>query len=391
MQDRPSPTKIVDADRHVIEPVAMWSDYLPAHMRELAPRVTPVAPSGESLAARVQRLGEHALLPTPPALSVRGQFLMRNVSEPAQIETGLIAEHRRHLLAAAETPQGHLTEMDATGVEVAVMLPTMAPFLVYNDETTADLSREYASAYNRWLADFCSFAPARFVGAALISRHDPETMVDDLEETLRRGLRAVVLRPNPVRGVTLGSPLYSQFWSACEHHSVAVLIHEGTHTRVSTAGADRFDSHFAQHACSHPIEAMMAFLSLIDGGVLESHPSLRVGFLESGCGWLPYWLWRLDHLEYAQLRGEVRARIRRPPSEYFQRQCWIALEPGEAMLDRVVTEIGASRIVFGTDFPHLDHGPGIVEEMVSERVRLGAEACNKILWKSPRRLLGIEV
>jgi predicted TIM-barrel fold metal-dependent hydrolase len=137
------------------------------------------------------------------------------------------------------------------------------------------------------------------------------------------------------------------------------------------------------------MEAMMALLSLIEGGVLEAYPTLRVGLLEAGCGFLPYWLWRLDHIEYAQMRGEVRRRVRRPPSEYFQRQCWIALEPSEAMLDRVVTEVGATRMVFGTDFPHLDHGPGMVDEMMALRGALGDEALRAILWDSPCALMGV--
>lgn len=116
---------------------------------------------------------------------------------------------------------------------------------------------------------------------------------------------------------------------------------------------------------------------------------LRVGLLEAGCGFLPYWLWRLDHVEYAQIRGEVRGRVRRPPSEYFQRQCWIALEPGEAMLDRVVKEIGATRMMFGTDFPHLDHGPGMVDEVMALRGALGDEALRAILWESPCGLMGM--
>ncbi|WP_437999642.1 amidohydrolase family protein [Sorangium sp. So ce185] len=151
-----------------------------------------------------------------------------------------------------------------------------------------------------------------------------------------------------------------------------------------------FKTRFGQHACSHPMEAMMALLSLIEGGVLEAHPTLRVGLLEAGCGFLPYWLWRLDHVECAQMRGEVRGRVRRPPSEYFRRQCWIALEPGEAMLDRVVTEIGAPRMVFGTDFPHLDHGTGMVDEMMALRGVLGDEALRAILWDSPRGLMGMD-
>jgi len=378
--------RIVDVDRHVLEPVAMWQEYLPATMREYVPRLAPFGPP-ETLIERVNRLGEHALLPTPPILSVAGERVIR-YPEAAYIELVLVAEQRRELLSTVETPRGHLADMDATGVDVAVMLPTHAPYLVYNDTVSAERSRAYARAYNRWLGDFCSAAPTRLIGAALLSRHDPEALVGDLEQAVRDGMRAVVLRPNPVQGRTLSAPGHARFWAACEHHAVTVLVHEGTHTRVATAGADRFETRFGQHACSHPMEAMMALLSLIEGGVLESHPALRIGLLEAGCGWLPYWLWRLDHVEYAQLRGEVRRHVRRPPSEYFQRQCWIAIEPSEPMLDGVVAEIGASRMVFGTDFPHLDHDHGIVDELMARRTTFGDLALRTILWDSPCALLG---
>jgi predicted TIM-barrel fold metal-dependent hydrolase len=313
---------------------------------------------------------------------------MRDVSEAIYIETGLVAERRRGLLAAAESSNGQLEQMEAAGVDVATMLPTFAPFLVYDEDISAERSRGYAQAYNRWLLDLCAVAPEKLIGAALLSRHDPDAMVGDLEDCLRIGLPAVVMRPNPVRGRMLGHSVYSRFWSACASNSVTVLLHEGTHTRVSTAGADRFESHFAQHACSHPMEMMMAMLSLIEGGVLEAYPTLRVGFLESGCGWLPYWLWRLDKMEYEQLGTELRGRVARPPSEYFQRQCWIAAEPGEAMLPEVVRHIGASRIVFGTDFPHLDHGVDAVQQMLDRSVAVGDRALRTILWSSGCELMG---
>ncbi|MEO7735288.1 MAG: amidohydrolase family protein [Kofleriaceae bacterium] len=378
--------QIMDVDRHVMEPVAMWAAYLPAWMQPYAPRLAPFGPS-ESVAERVRRLGEHGLLPTPPVLAVAGEPIMR-VPEAGYIELGLVAARRRELLAAVEAPHGHLAEMDVSGVDVAVMIPTYASYLVDNDTVTAERSRAYAHAYNRWLSDFCAHAPTRLLGAAVVSRHDPDAMVGDLEQVVRDGMRAVVLFPNPVQGKTLGAPCHARFWAACAHHAVAVLLHEGTHARVPTTGADRFATRFGQHACSHPMEAMMALLSLIEGGVLEANPTLRVGFLEAGCGWLPYWLWRLDQLEYASMRGEVRRTVRRPPSEYFQRQCWVALEPGEAMLDRVVPELGAPRLMFGTDFPHLDHDQGIVDAMLALRPTLGDDALRTILWDSPRALLG---
>lgn len=381
--------RILDVDRHVMEPVAMWPAYLPAKMQDRVPILTPLAPAGETLAQRLERLGEHALLPSPHVFSVAGQPLMRDVSEAVHIEIGLVGSARRQLLAAAETPAGHLEQMDAAGIDVAVMLPTFAPYLVYDDAIDAEMSQAYAAAYNRWLRDLCAAAPARLLGAALLSRHAPETLTDDLENALRLGMRAVVMRPNPVLGRTLSDRAYHRFWAACAYHRVPVLIHEGTHTRVATAGADRFTSHFGQHACSHPMEAMMALLALIEGGVLESNPELRVGFLESGCGWLPYWLWRLDEIEYAQLRFEVRGRVNQRPSEYFRRQCWITIEPGEAMLGNAVEAIGPDRILFGTDFPHLDHDPNILGTLLAPGAQLSPAQLRAALWENPARLMGV--
>lgn len=382
--------RILDIDRHVMEPMSMWPAYLPAKMQDRVPILAPLASASETMAQRLARLGEHALLPSPHVFHIQGEPIMRGVSEVAYIETSLVGANRRQLLASAETSAGHLTQMDAAGIDVAVMLPTFAPFLVNNDAIDAEQSREYAAAYNRWLHDLCAAAPARLLGAALLSRHDPEALTGDLEASLRLGMRAVVVRPNPVQGRTLSDPAYRRFWAACAHYGVPVLIHEGTHTKVATAGADRFSSHFGQHACSHPLEAMMALLSFIEGGVLEGNPELRVGFLESGCGWLPYWLWRLDEIEYAQLRFEVRGRVNRRPSEYFRRQCWITIEPGEAMLAAAVEAIGADRILFGTDFPHLDHDPNILGSLFTDGDRLSPAALRAALWANPARFLGID-
>ncbi len=383
-------TPIIDVDRHVMEPMAMWSEYLPAKHRPMAPSVRPLVPPGESVGDRLARLGDHALLPTPPVVAVGDKPIWRGMTEVGYIEVGLHAQGHHQDLLAAESAEGQLATMDATGVDVAVMLPTYAGYLVFDDEIDAELSRAYASAYNRWLADECRRQPDRLIAAALISRHDPTQMVADLEAGLSDGHRAAMVRPNPVCGRTLGAPELEPFFAACEAADVPLLLHEGAHTRVATAGASRFETHFAQHACSHPMEAMMALLALLEGGVLERHPRLRVGFLESGCGWLPYWLWRLDELEYSQLRNEVTERIDRRPSEYFRRQCWIALEPDEALLRESVDAIGLDRVVFGTDFPHVDHDADLVGKLFEESAPLDAERLRATLWTNPVRLLGFE-
>ncbi len=379
---------VLDIDRHVVEPLTMWPEYLPAAYRPFAPDARPLAPAEEPLAERLARLGPQALLPTPPILTVQGRPLIRGMSERAYIEANLHVSERQAQLVAGGSAAGQLADMELNGIDLAMLLPTHAGFLVYDDEIDAERSRAYAGAYNRWLADLVRQAPGRLLGAVLLSRHDPSQLVGDLEAGLRAGLTAAVMRPNPVRGRTLGAPELEPLYAACVAHDIPLLLHEGTHTRVETAGATRFASHFGQHACSHPIEMMMAFLSLLEAGVFERHPRLRVAFLEAGCGFLPYWLWRLDEMEYAQVGNELADCVRMAPSAYFRRQCFIAFEPGEPLLAQSIDWIGRDHLLFGTDFPHIDHDLAILDRLWGKGSILPPEVLKKVVWDNALRLLG---
>lgn len=381
---------IIDSDRHVMEPVSMWAEYLPARYRDVVPDVRPMTPPDETIHARLERLGQHALLPTPPVVTVNGKPVLRGLSEVAYIEIGLHAQQRIDELHAAETAEGQIATMDAAGIDIAVLMPTYGVSLVYDDDIDADRSRAYASAYNRWLADMCQHDPSRLVGAALISRHDPACMVADLEVALRAGYRAVVLLPNPVLSRVLGGPEMAPFLSACEADCVPVFLHGNTHGRLRTAGADRFRTHFAQHTCSHPLEAMMGLVALLEGGVFERHPAVRFVWLESGLSWLPYWLWRLDE-EYEHMRNELLGAVARRPSEYFRRQCAISFEPDEPLLGSSIDEIGQQCILFGTDFPHIDHDSGVIDKLFQDSAKFGPDRLRAALLDNPARLLGLDL
>ena len=73
-----------------------------------------------------------------------------------------------------------------------------------------------------------------------------------------------------------------------------VAIHEGVNPLIPFAGLDRCQNMFDWHVVSHPFEQMLAMVTLIRAGVMERHPTLRFGFMESNCGWLPYWLEQID-------------------------------------------------------------------------------------------------
>jgi predicted TIM-barrel fold metal-dependent hydrolase len=108
------------------------------------------------------------------------------------------------------------------------------------------------------------------------------------------GFRGGFMRPNPYNDRKLHSPDYEPFWQAAEELDFCIGLHEGGNSGMPTVGVDRFDGRGAQHIISHTMEMMLAAMSMIWGGVCERHPKLRVGFLESGGGWIAPWLDRMD-------------------------------------------------------------------------------------------------
>lgn len=368
-----SPFRIIDADGHVMEPSGMWERYMEPRFRDRAPRVA-VRPDGRAGFLSGGRLSpRHECVST----AMRAAFAAR------------VREHLGAYLAAGYDPASQVRAMDAGGIEVAFLYPTQGLYVAAIDDLDPELAIAICRAYNDWIADFCAFAPVRLrpVGM-LVALHEPALAVAEAERLAARSFAAVFVRPNPVRGRTLDDAAYAPLWAACERLGLAVGVHEGVGAHLPSAGADRFRSFFACHVASHPVEQMLAMLALIGGGVLERHPRLRVAFLESGCGWLPYWLWRMDeHWEQtAGIDGEPALPAR--PSEYFRRQCWISCEPDEPYLPQVLDFIGVDRLLFASDYPHPDHKwPETAEAMLALPVPDTAK--RRILWDNPAALYGV--
>lgn len=355
--------KIIDADSHVIEPQQMWAKYLEPEFREFAPSMD-MKIKGESITTKISQ-----------QVRDRGNRQMQQANSTAY--------------ARGYDVESHVQEMERTGVDFAFVYPTYGLWLWSIDSMAPQVAGAFTRAYNTWLfEEYCSYEPDRLKGVGAVNLHQPEELVSELHRIAKYGGKAIFLRPNPVKGRLLSDPAYEPFWAECEALNVSVGIHEGTHGRLPTVGAERFNTRFALHACSHPIEQMMALLTLIEGGVLERHPQLKFGFLESGCGWLPYWLWRLDE-EYKNLYWEVKLNVTIKPSEYFLRQCYISIEPSEPNLDLIIKSIGTDNIIFGSDYPHMDSQSNIIKDIVSLEETISQETLRKILWDNPRKFYNL--
>jgi len=360
-------TRVVDADGHVIEPDSMWLDHLDAHLHAYAPRQVV-----DSQGRRRFIVGGTLLpyIPTPPPeLWDEGG----SITQPPWYRPG------------GSDPAARLADMDAEGIDVSVIFTSHGlGFACLDPPVWGAL----CCAYNDWIAEFCRYDRRRLIGVALVPQADLSgTIVEAQRAVADLGLRAVMLRPNPVAGRTIDDPSYEPVWSAIEELGVPLVLHEGTSQNLVQSGRDRFENFAFRHACSHPHEQQFACLALTCAGILERHPGLRVALVEAGCGWLPYWLQRLDdHMaEWSYLGSSLQLR----PSEYFQRQCFVTCDVGERMLPAVVDLVGDGVVMFATDYPHPDSTfPGVVAAL-RDRTDLPADAKEKILGGNARRCFGL--
>ena len=364
--------RIIDADGHVMEPLGMWERYIDPRYRAQAPRIhrTPGRTGFES---------GGRLSPRPECLS------------PAMLEAfrARVREHLGPYLEADYDPPSQIKAMDAGGIEMAFLYPTQGLYVASIDDLDPELALAICRAYNDWILEFCGYAPQRLRPVGMLTAlHDPALAVAEAGRLADRGFRGIFVRPNPVRGRNLDDPAYESLWATCAARGLAVGVHEGVGAYLPEAGADRFQSFFACHSASHPMEQMLALMALVAGGVLERHPRLRVGFLEAGCGWLPYWLWRMDE-HWEQCRGIAgEPDLPLAPSEYFRRQCWISCEPDEPYVGRVLDLIGENRLLFASDYPHPDHKwPATVDSMLAMPIPDAVK--RKVLWDNPAALYGL--
>jgi predicted TIM-barrel fold metal-dependent hydrolase len=284
--------------------------------------------------------------------------------------------------------------LDRQGVERATLYPSFSLHTPYADHLAPDLAAALARAYNRWIGDFCRQADGRLLGVAVVPLHDPALAEQELRRVVAAdGVRAAMIRPNPVKGrPMLVEGQYRDHTArlrrdALEELDVTLALHEGRGGRSPFAG-DRFDTWYASHVVSHPFEMMLALTSLIVEGVFDRHPRLRVGVLEAGTGWLTWWLHRLD--EHHELFGpRERPGMTMKPSEYFVRHCVIGSDSDDPFVAQTVGSVGADRVAWSSDFPHLEAKyPDGVEQFL-EGANLREDDARQVLWDAPCRLYAL--
>lgn len=248
------------------------------------------------------------------------------------------------------TPEGVLADADREGIETLVFFPSAALGLPgYTDQKFA---ADVARLYNKWMADYCTHNPKRFAGVGLVPIEDVTESIAIMHEAKQLGLVATMV-PAVLRTRNLDHPDLDPFFRAAEELDMPLGIHGAPGIHLPNLGSHRFDNYLQVHCLSFPFDMMVASTALVLGGVLERHPKLRVALLESGIGWVPYFIERMH--EHVEKRGRLTPGCKRKPEEYIARgQLYVSCEPEESTVPLAVAELGEHFIMYASDYPHWD-------------------------------------
>src|SRR5256885_1477736 len=170
--------------------------------------------------------------------------------------------------------------------------------------------------------------------------HDPDARVADMDRDV-----PVAFHP----GVHVDTP------GACRKFR---LVAESENMMVTNMAMDELHggSGLGQ-AVGNTVDMIVTLGRLLMGGVCERFPRLRFLFLESGGGWIPTQLERMD--EQVKAFPLEKRWLSLLPSEYFRRQCWAGFDPEEWNLAACAEWLGPHRRLWASGHPPPEFHPPI--------------------------------
>jgi predicted TIM-barrel fold metal-dependent hydrolase len=374
--------RTVSADDHIDLqwlPKDLWQKRVPSQWRERSPRVADTADGPYWFCGNDRwdpwggRKGAAGAMGGRRLALDRGGVLEPGVLRPTTTEL-------------------RLADMDRDGVDATVMYGPIVPLLIKDPE----LRKVCYRAYNDWLAEFCATAPARLVGVGLIPIDDPEGAAEEVRYLRQIGLRTCMLLAARVE-LPLWDEAWEPLWEAAAETGIPIGFHLGGGWRtVAISGPKAADpGNIGVRVSASPLQMDEALAAVIFSGALERYPDLKIVLAETGIGWLPYMLERMDDTYHKFLdapdfwRSHSRLALAMAPSAYFRRQIWATFQTDHAGL-RLLDTLGEDRVMWASDYPHADSTWPESKRAIEDNFKhVPAGARRRILCDNARQLYGL--
>jgi predicted TIM-barrel fold metal-dependent hydrolase len=366
-----SPTTIYSCDDHLdlsAVPPSVWESRLPSALAERGPRVVDQG-KGRQWLCEGRVIGRSGM--------PKNKELVKKLSAIGR--AGIDDDGYR-----AGTPKLRLEDMDRDGLAASVVYGPLSLGFPVEDPALQDAT--YA-AWNDWAAEeFNAVAPDRLCALAFLPFHSAEAATAELERCATLGHRGAIV---DAFRIDLGDPAWDRLWSAAEATGLPISFHiNGGISPKLSYQIGKWQS--AAFATLLPMQLDEPLATMVFCGALERHPGLRLVLAESGIGWLPYFLTRMDD-EWRELREKLDYAPAVAPSEIVRRQVVLTFEQ-EPLAVQFIPFVGTESCMWASDYPHTDSTfPNSRNAIASSLGTLSADDVRKITATNCAQLYGFPI
>ena len=367
--------KIIDADAHFLEPMDMWDRYVEEEFYDHRPKV--IAHAGRS---RLDYDPDGVIFTKSrldPGSAKRFRDMEKKYGQAYQSWWSL---------------ESRLQDMDRFGWDLQVCLGTNGRVGAEVSRKDVKLGAALCRAFNNWCHDYCQGDPQRVKFVSTVPGGDVEEEVVEARRSVEDLGAVGIILSTAAPGKMWHYPDYDPLWQTAVELDFPVALHGGGTLSGEPESYARYQGMGGPfgaltQAIEFPVENMISLGHFMFSGILDRFPNLRVSILESNCGWLPFWLSRLEKRSEGRQSNTFDAdSLQATPKEYFLRQCFIACDADEIGVKFCIEHVGDNNIVFNTDYPHFD-APNpweVVPQMVEQPI--SNESKGKIFWDNAVRL-----
>jgi predicted TIM-barrel fold metal-dependent hydrolase len=298
--------------------------------------------------------------------------------------TGLYEDGRKGIRRPTD-PDRRVQDMDRDGVQAEVIFGILGAATRLRDHEAAT---EMFRIYNDWLVDFCRHYPERSIGLACLPCGDIDGAVKEVDRVARLGLRGMELSCSWDME-PMWHPVWEPLWQAV--NEVGLPLHFHTFPSLPR---DKMDQQkgltrraaFFTSVAGFQMNLINIVAAVIGSAVLERYPNLRLSFGESGIGWLPYALDRMD-FEWEDRFRDLGLRMK--PSDYWRRQCKATFQ-FDRIGTKLIDDIGVETLMWGSDYPHPDGVWPESSKYIAEQFgHLPPDVVHKITCENAGRFYGL--
>ncbi len=359
---------IISADSHITEAPNTYLDYIDAEWRDKAPHIVDGGERGDiyvidGMKSTVSMGLVAAAGKKPEELTLKG--------------TRFEDLHR-----GGWDPEARMADQDTDGVSAEVIYPTVG--MVVTNHPDFEYKKACFDAYNRWLAEYCGAHPDRLLGCGQTAMRTPEEGVADLHAIKAAGLRGVMM-PNVPGQEDYDSEIYNPVWEAAIELGLPLSFHI-VPARDPNLRGSRLNGFLSIIRQNQDIIGTMIF-----GGVFERFPQLRVVCVEADAGWVPHYMYRMDH-GYERHRNWMApgVELSKMPSEYFSEHIYTTFQD-DYVAFRSADQMNWRRLLWASDFPHSDSTWPWSQDVLTEQTEgLNDEQLEGILSGNVAELYGID-